>query len=180
MVPGDLEGCKVQLCRSQWGESFYTQSWKFSGMLKITLEKIGKILQPGEKSLFFMTAAFDRPSYATWVTWEAEVCLQSWGVLDLKQPNQPQESVKLTFCHPIIKKEKNKKGDNPCLNITSSSWVSGSFRLEMSGRNLDFQSSHCSAIIIRHLQGPLVSCCPQHASAGRGSREKTHGPTGDR
>lgn len=31
----------------------------------------------------------------------------------------------------------------------------------MSGRNLDFQSSCCSAIIIRHLQGPLVSGCPQ-------------------
>ena len=31
----------------------------------------------------------------------------------------------------------------------------------MSGRNLDFQSSCCSVIIIRHLQGPLVSRCPQ-------------------
>lgn len=46
----------------------------------------------------------------------------------------------------------------------------------MSGRNLDFQSSCCSAIIIRHLQGPLVSRCPQPRICSEGKQRQNTWP----
>lgn len=46
----------------------------------------------------------------------------------------------------------------------------------MSGRNLDFQSSCRSAIIISHLQGPLVSHCPQPRIYGEGEQRQNTWP----